>query len=53
LKNLIENIDSFIEDFCKKKLDFANAPLPYRSIGEAYKHCTYLQIAKADAQTNT
>jgi len=51
LKKRIENIDSSIKGYCKKKLVFANALLPYRAIWEANTHCTHLQIAQAITQT--
>jgi hypothetical protein len=51
LKKQIENIDSQIEIWCKKKLVFAHALLPLGAIGEAHAHCTHLQIAQADPQT--
>jgi len=40
-----------IETDCKKKLVFAHPPLPFGTVGEAYAHCTHLQIAQANAQT--
>jgi hypothetical protein len=51
LKKRIENIGSLIEGLCKKKLVFANPLVPFGTVGEAYSHCTHLQIAQADAQT--
>jgi len=51
LKKRIENICSLIEGWCKKKLVFADPPLPFGTVGEAHAHCTHLQIARADAQT--
>ncbi|MBN1968185.1 MAG: hypothetical protein JW870_02345 [Candidatus Delongbacteria bacterium] len=47
----IEKISSLIEVWCKKKIVFALALLPYGAIWEAYAHCTHLQIAQADPQT--
>jgi hypothetical protein len=51
LKKRIENIDSLIEVWRKKKIVFALALLPYGTIWEAYAHCTHLQIAPANTQT--
>jgi hypothetical protein len=51
LKKRIENISSLIERWCKKKLVFATALLPFGTVGEATAHCTHLQIAQADTQT--
>jgi hypothetical protein len=51
LEKRIENIDSLNEGWCKKKLVFARPLLPFGTVGEAYAHCTHLQIAQADAQT--
>jgi len=50
LKKRIENIGSLIESCCKKKLVFADPLLPFGTVGEAYAHCTHLQIALADTQ---
>jgi hypothetical protein len=51
LKRQIENISSLIEGWCKKKIVFARPLLPFGTIGEAYAHCTHLQIAQTNAQT--
>jgi len=51
LKKQKENIGSLNEGWCKKKLVFARPLLPFGSVGEAYAHCTHLQIALADPQT--
>jgi hypothetical protein len=51
LKKLIENIGSLIEVWCKKKLVFAHPLLPFGTVGEAHAHCTHLQIAQANPQT--
>jgi len=51
LNKQIENISSLIESWCKKKLVFATALLPFGTVGEANAHCTHLQIAQADPQT--
>lgn len=51
LKKQIENIGSLIEGWCKKKLVFARPLLPFGTVGEAYAHCTHLQIAQANTQT--
>jgi len=51
LKKRIENISSLIEVWCKKKIVFARALLPFGTVGEAHAHCTHLQIAQADPQT--
>jgi hypothetical protein len=51
LNKRIENISSLIEGWCKKKLVFATALLPFGTVGEAHAHCTHLQIALADPQT--
>jgi hypothetical protein len=51
LKKQIGNISSLIEDWCKKKIVFASALLPFGSVGEAHAHCTHLQIAQAYPQT--
>jgi hypothetical protein len=51
LEKLIKNIDSLIESWCKKKIVFADALLPFGTVGDANTHCTHLQIAQADAQT--
>ena len=51
LKKRIDNIGSFIESWCKKKIVFAHPLLPCGTVGEAYAHCTHLQIAQADTQT--
>jgi len=50
LKKRIEYISSLIEGWCKKKLVFARPLLPFGTVGEAYAHCTHLQIAQADSQ---
>ena len=42
---------SLIEGWCKKKLVFAHPLLPFGTVGEANAHCTHLQIAQADPQT--
>jgi hypothetical protein len=47
----IENIGSLIRGWCKKKLVFAHALLPFGTVGEANAHCTHLQIAQADPQS--
>jgi len=51
LKKRIENISSLIEGWCKKKLVFARPLLPFGTVREAHTHCTHLQIALADSQT--
>jgi len=51
LKKRIENIGSLIESWCKKKIVFANALLPFGTVRVATAHCTHLQIAQADLQT--
>jgi hypothetical protein len=51
LKKRIENIVSLIEGWGKKKIVFASPLLPFGTDWEAHAHCTYLQIAQADAQT--
>jgi len=51
LKKRIENIGSLIEGLCKKKLVFADPLLPFGTVREAHTHCTHLQIAQADPQT--
>jgi len=51
LKKRIENISSLIEGWCKKKLVFARPLLPFGTVKEALAHCTHLQIALADSQT--
>jgi hypothetical protein len=51
LKKLIENIGSLIEGWCKKKLVFAHPLLPFGTVREAHAHCTHLQIAQANTQT--
>jgi hypothetical protein len=51
LKKRIENISSLIEGWCKKKLVFARPLLPFGTVEEAYTHCTHLQNAQADPQT--
>jgi hypothetical protein len=51
LKKRIENFGSLIEVWCKKKLVFARPLLPFGTVGEANAHCTHLQIAQANAQT--
>jgi hypothetical protein len=51
MKKQIENISSLIEGWCKKKLVFAHALLPFGTVREAYAHCTHLQITQADPQT--
>jgi len=50
LKSGIEKILVFIGIFCKKKLVFAYALLPFGTIMEAHAHCTHLQIAQANPQ---
>jgi hypothetical protein len=40
LKKRIENIDSLIEVWRKKKIVFASPHLPFWSVGEATVHCT-------------
>jgi hypothetical protein len=40
-----------IETYCKKKLVFADPPLPFGTIRKAHAHCTHLQIAQAIPQT--
>jgi hypothetical protein len=52
LKKRKENIDTLIEGWCKKKLVFARPLLPFGSVRVAYAHCTHLQIAQADSQSN-
>jgi len=51
LKKRIENIGSLIEGWCKKKLVFADPLLHFGTVGEANAHCTHLQIAQANTQT--
>jgi len=51
LKKRTENIGSLIEGGCKKKLVFARSLLPFGTVGEALAHCTHLQIALADPQS--
>jgi hypothetical protein len=51
LEKRIENIGSLNEGWCKKKLVFARPLLPFGTVGEAYAHCTHLQIAQAVTQT--
>jgi len=51
LKKWTENISSLIEGWCKKKLVFARPLLPFGTVGEALAHCTHLQIAQANPQT--
>jgi hypothetical protein len=51
LKKRIENISSFIEGWCKKKLVFARPFLPFETVEEATAYCTHLQIVQADPQT--
>jgi hypothetical protein len=51
LKKRIENISSLIEGWCKKKLVFVRALLPFGTVWEAHAHCTHLQTAQADPQT--
>jgi len=51
LKKRIENISSLIEVWCKKRIVFAHALLPFGTVGEANAHCTHLQIAQADPHT--
>jgi len=41
LKKQTKKIDSLIEGWCKKKLVFAYPLLPFRTVGEAYVHCTH------------
>jgi hypothetical protein len=51
LKYRIDKIVALIEKYCKKKLVFARPLLPFGTVGEAHAHCTHLQIAQADPQT--
>jgi hypothetical protein len=51
LKKRIENIISLIEGWCKKKIVFARPLLSFGSIREANAHCTHLQIAQVNPQT--
>jgi len=51
MKKRIESIVTLIEGWCKKKLVFAYPLLPFGTVGEAHAHCTHLQIAQANAQT--
>ena len=51
LKKQIKNIGSLIEGWCKKKLVFAHPLLPFGTVGVANAHCTHLQIAQANPQT--
>jgi len=51
LKKRIENIGSLTKGWCKKKLVFARPLLPFGTAGEAHAHCTHLQIAQANPQT--
>jgi len=51
LKKRIENSGSLIEGWYKKKLVFACPLLPFGTVGKANAHCTHLQIAQADPQT--
>jgi hypothetical protein len=51
LKKKIENIGSFIEGWCKKKIVFTHPLLPFGTVKKAHAHCTHLQIALADSQT--
>jgi hypothetical protein len=50
LKNRIENISALNEGWCKKKIVFAHALLPYGTVRKATAHCTHLQITQADTQ---
>jgi hypothetical protein len=50
-EKLIENISEFIEGWCKKKIVFASPLLPFGSVREVNPHCTHLQIAQANPQT--
>lgn len=40
-----------IETDCKKKLVFARPLLPFGTVREAHAHCTHLQIAQANTQS--
>jgi len=51
LKKRIENIVSLIEGWWKKKIVFARPLLPFGAVREAHTHCTHLQIALTDPQT--
>jgi len=51
LKKRIDKILALIENYCKQKLVFADPLLPFGTIGEARTHCTHLQIAQANPQT--
>jgi hypothetical protein len=51
LKKRIENIVSLNEGWCKKKLVFARPLLPFGTVWETHAHCTHLQIAQANPQT--
>jgi len=51
LKKRIDKINSLIEVWCKKKLVFARPLLPFGTVREAHAHCTHLQIAQANPQT--
>jgi len=44
-------IIALIERYCKKNLVFARPLLPFGIDREANAHCTHLQIAQADPQT--
>jgi hypothetical protein len=50
LKKQIENIGSFIEGWCKKKLVFATALLPFGTVGEAFAQTAHLQAAQSNPQ---
>lgn len=50
LNKRIENISSLIEVWCKKKLVFAHALLPFGTVGEATAQTAHLQIAQGDPQ---
>jgi hypothetical protein len=51
LKNRIDKIVALIERYCKKKLVFAHPLLPFGTVLEAHAHCSHLQIAQANPQT--
>jgi len=51
LKKDKSEISIQIKGWCKKKIVFANTLLPYGAIEEAYAHCTHLQIAPANPQS--
>lgn len=50
-EKLIKYIGAMIEVWRKKKLVLFRPLLPFGTLGEAHAHCTHLQIAQADTQT--